>query len=607
MVLEGGTNDTTLQAGTPTESVTYTLPADDGSSGQVLATDGSGNLSWASAVPGSESLNDLTDVTITTPSDNQILKYDSSATQWQNESLTADDIPDGATNVIITSTQETNFETAYTHSQLTTGNPHDVTAAQAGAIADTNDSVKDGNIDWGTGAGQVSLDRVPDGSTSKLGQDCSTTGSPTFTSVNGIGLTENTTGFAVAGGSSTEKTLTVSETATIDQDLQQSASPLFSNLNLAGNVNLSNGSDRTVAVSQATSGNGNSLSVKAGDAYGTGNTEGGKLYLQAGAGGDGEDAEDGEIILKSEMFFDSVNLTGTAVFGRGVAGTDTSGQDLLILGGEPDEGSALDLAGGDIYITGGPSVNSGSDGDVILGYNPEESTAQGKVNFHNAYEFPTTDGTDGQVLTTDGSGNVSWEDAGTATVKPRMSYSTFWEDISNRWTLTYGGNSGIGIGTAYGLLIYGSQTDGYYMISLHSGVDIANFAQNPDFYTMINSVTMNHTYGELFWGYGTVTLDATGITFNANSQMGFKVIKDTTRKLYATNSDGTSETSTEITGVDQDDSHHYYCKFDGSTVKFYIDGVLKVTHTTNLPDNSETGLNFGTFAASAGTSNETFG
>lgn len=43
-----------------------------------------------------------------------------------------------------------------------------------------NDAVNEDKIDWGTGAGQVSLDDVPNGSTSKLGQDCSTTGSPTF-------------------------------------------------------------------------------------------------------------------------------------------------------------------------------------------------------------------------------------------------------------------------------------------------------------------------------------------------------------------------------------------------------------------------------------------
>ena len=44
----------------------------------------------------------------------------------------ADNINDGATKAIISLTQETNFETAYAHSQLTSGNPHSVTKADVG-------------------------------------------------------------------------------------------------------------------------------------------------------------------------------------------------------------------------------------------------------------------------------------------------------------------------------------------------------------------------------------------------------------------------------------------------------------------------------------------
>jgi len=47
VILEGGTYDTTLQAGTPTASVTYTLPGADGTSGYLLSTNGSGTLSWS--------------------------------------------------------------------------------------------------------------------------------------------------------------------------------------------------------------------------------------------------------------------------------------------------------------------------------------------------------------------------------------------------------------------------------------------------------------------------------------------------------------------------------------------------------------------------------
>jgi len=56
LTLEGGTYDTTIAAGSPSASVTYVLPAADGSSAQVLATDGSGSLSWATVAGGGGSV-----------------------------------------------------------------------------------------------------------------------------------------------------------------------------------------------------------------------------------------------------------------------------------------------------------------------------------------------------------------------------------------------------------------------------------------------------------------------------------------------------------------------------------------------------------------------
>ena len=57
-----------------------------------------------------------------------------------NITLDADDLADGATNSIITLVQETNFETAYTHSQVATGNPHSVTASDLSLGNVTNES-----------------------------------------------------------------------------------------------------------------------------------------------------------------------------------------------------------------------------------------------------------------------------------------------------------------------------------------------------------------------------------------------------------------------------------------------------------------------------------
>ena len=56
---------------------TLTLPNDDGSSGEVLSTNGSGVLSWASA--GATTLNGLTDVSASSPSSGQVLKWNGSA------------------------------------------------------------------------------------------------------------------------------------------------------------------------------------------------------------------------------------------------------------------------------------------------------------------------------------------------------------------------------------------------------------------------------------------------------------------------------------------------------------------------------------------------
>lgn len=64
----------------------FTLPTADGTNGQVLTTDGAGTLSFASASTVG-TLNDLSDVTITSPSADQIIRYNASATQWINVPL----------------------------------------------------------------------------------------------------------------------------------------------------------------------------------------------------------------------------------------------------------------------------------------------------------------------------------------------------------------------------------------------------------------------------------------------------------------------------------------------------------------------------------------
>ncbi len=68
----------------------FTFPATDGTSGQVLATDGSGTLTWTTIVGGgggtdisTASISDLADVTVSSPSVGQVLKWNGSV--WVND------------------------------------------------------------------------------------------------------------------------------------------------------------------------------------------------------------------------------------------------------------------------------------------------------------------------------------------------------------------------------------------------------------------------------------------------------------------------------------------------------------------------------------------
>jgi hypothetical protein len=64
----------------------YTLPSTDGTNGHFLQTDGTGGLSW-SAAGGGGNLNDLTDVTITTPANTQVLAYNNGI--WVNQAASS--------------------------------------------------------------------------------------------------------------------------------------------------------------------------------------------------------------------------------------------------------------------------------------------------------------------------------------------------------------------------------------------------------------------------------------------------------------------------------------------------------------------------------------
>lgn len=74
-----------------------------------------------------------------------------------------------------------------------------------------------------------------------------------------------------------------------------------------------------------------------------------------------------------------------------------------------DDITFLSVAGGNLLMSGNTLSSTDTDGDVVL--NPNGT---GQVDINGAYQLPNADGTAGQVLTSDGLGQVTFQDVPTA-------------------------------------------------------------------------------------------------------------------------------------------------------------------------------------------------
>jgi hypothetical protein len=86
-----------------------------GTANQVLTSDTSGNATWANPTTGSTTLAGDTDVSITSPSNNQVLTYNSTAFKWENQTSSAAPVTTvfGRTGAVVATTGD------YTASQVT--------------------------------------------------------------------------------------------------------------------------------------------------------------------------------------------------------------------------------------------------------------------------------------------------------------------------------------------------------------------------------------------------------------------------------------------------------------------------------------------------------
>jgi hypothetical protein len=94
--------------------------------------------------------------------------------------------------------------------------------------------------------------------------------------------------------------------------------------------------------------------------------------------------------------------------------------------------------------------------------------------------------------------------------------------------------------------------------------------------------------GSFYIGTSMALASGDGTSFACtNKQYGFKALKvDGVVTLYATNADGVTETATSLGVIAENDNFILSAVYLDGAIKFYNNGVLVATHTTNLPATS---------------------
>lgn len=301
----------------------------------------------------------------------------------------------------------------------------------------------------------------------------------------------------------------------------------------------------------------------------------------------------------------TVNGGGMLLQGTGGTGDTEYSKHLVLWGNTASNTSKLLSFGSEVAFQENGSLTA--DAKLTLG---KVSTVTGGISLANSasanlttiqagnataavtYTLPTADGNSGDYLQTSGAGALSWA---TVTSEHRM---------TSVWSMDY---CGTGYKTSFTVtgsgLVRADQSRGG--VQIETGVTAGSSAllncnrqnagstspmdwdNDPEMCCIfgLSSLPASHdgvwqicagTNGNVAGSTGTLT----------NEHMGFiGVLTAGTEVIYASNSNGSTQTKTDITaGLGGNNSYYYRCIEDsGTNVKFYINGTLKATHTTNLP------------------------
>lgn len=196
----------------------------------------------------------------------------------------------------------------------------------------------------------------------------------------------------------------------------------------------------------------------------------------------------------------------------------------------------------------------------------------------------------GQVLTATGSTAATWQTASSSGSATAIDSAT-----GSWWNMQIPPNSALASGTATytGIIEYSTASDGqalqYYLPSIQGGTSDKLLFSNVK--RVICRLYYYRTSGTAKMGFG--FSDQGSYVGDAVSAAGARACFtwDDASVLYAVTSDGTgTPTSTSISSPPTSGNWNEYIvdyDRDNTSCKFYVNGTLKATHTTELPASSD--------------------
>ncbi len=376
------------------------------------------------------------------------------------------------------------------------------------------------------------------------------------------------------------RTLTISANTTISQDYSSTGSVSFASLSLTASANIGT-STGSIATGSYTS----KVAIASGGTVAPApNASVAMLAINAGtiteAASGTHPLLAGAAIKVQTVTAAAAAVTNTAsLYIEGAMAATVSGANYALwvdagntqLDGNLTVGGTTTLTT-DLAVTeGGTGLSSATAYAVLCG----GTTSTG------AFQSIASVGTSGQVLTSNGAGALPTFQTAASGGAERWQIPFLGENVNTQGTAptkdlpTWSGGTAGGSGATSAIYLSNNAADATFLL----------WDYNPRFATWFQYTAGSATGDGTAWA-GFCLASGGGPTRTQTAKSAFFLIETVagTATLYAVSANGTTNNNTSIAAITLTDNNKYEIVVaNATTIKFYVNGTLKVTHSTNIP------------------------